>query len=63
MALLYADKELNAVGEDTWELFEAIEESFGVDLGDYYTLAGIGVGEPTQPERLGTVQPSPLFPQ
>jgi hypothetical protein len=24
---------------------EAIEESFGVDLGDYYALAGIGVGE------------------
>jgi len=45
MALLYADKQLNAVGEDTWELFEAIEESFGVDLGGYYALAGIGVGE------------------
>jgi hypothetical protein len=33
------------VGEDTWELFEAIEESFAVDLGDYYGLAGISVGE------------------
>ncbi len=47
MTLLDADekKELNTVGEDTWELFEAIEESFGVDLGDYHALAGITVGE------------------
>ena len=47
MTLLDADekKELNTAGEDTWELFEAIEESFGVDLGDYHALAGITVGE------------------
>jgi hypothetical protein len=47
MTLLDADekKELNEVGEDTWELFAAIEQSFAVDLGDYYALAGISVGE------------------
>jgi len=35
----------NEVGEDTWELFESIEQSFGVDLGDYYNLAGISIQE------------------
>ena len=35
----------NEVGEDTWELFESIEQSFGVDLGDYYNLAGEQVVE------------------
>lgn len=33
------------LGEDTWELFEAIEESFGVDLGDYGLLCGKTVQE------------------
>jgi len=35
----------NAVGEDTWDLFESVERSFGVDLGDFYSLAGIRVSE------------------
>jgi hypothetical protein len=38
----------NEVGEDTWELFESIEQSFGVDLGDYHDLAGISVMELSQ---------------
>jgi hypothetical protein len=38
----------NEVGEDTWELFEAIEQSFGVNLGDYLDLAGISVLELSQ---------------
>lgn len=38
----------NEVGEDTWELFESIEQSFGVDLGDYYNLAGISIQELSQ---------------
>jgi hypothetical protein len=33
------------LGEDTWELFEAIEESFGVDLGDYHDICGLNVRE------------------
>lgn len=47
MALLDADEkfEHNQVGEDTWELFELIEQSFGVDLGNYYDLAGVSVGQ------------------
>lgn len=38
----------NEVGEDTWELFESIEQSFGVDLGDYHELAGISILELSQ---------------
>lgn len=38
----------NEVGEDTWELFEAIEQSFGVDLGNYHDLAGISILELSQ---------------
>jgi len=47
MTLLDADVKASSslVGEDTWELFEAIESSFGVNLGDYEVLAGIRVGE------------------
>ena len=43
MTLLDADKQngLNAVGEDTLELFESIERSFDVDLGDLESLAGV----------------------
>jgi len=33
------------LGEDTWELFEAIEDSFGVDLGDYHEICGMTVRE------------------
>jgi hypothetical protein len=35
----------NAVGEDTWDLFESVERSFRIDLGDFYSLAGIRVSE------------------
>jgi hypothetical protein len=45
MTLLDAGKEPNAVGEDTWELFEVIEDSFGVQLGNYHELAGITIGQ------------------
>lgn len=45
MTLLDAHKVRSAIGEDTWELFEAIEDSFGVDLGSYYELAGITIGQ------------------
>lgn len=52
MTLLDADKNLtckhndpNAVGEDTWELFESIEQSFGICLGDFESLAGIRISE------------------
>ena len=38
----------NEVGEDTWELFESIEQSFGVDLGDFHDLAGISILELSQ---------------
>lgn len=38
----------NEVGEDTWELFESIEESFGVQLGDYNNLAGTSILELSQ---------------
>jgi hypothetical protein len=41
MTLLDADVQRDPVlGEDTWELFEVIEDSFGVDLGDYSRSAG-----------------------
>jgi hypothetical protein len=33
------------LGEDTWELFEVIEYSFGVDLGDYHEICGKTVSE------------------
>jgi hypothetical protein len=47
MTLLDADLKpgSNKIGEDTWDLFAAVEESFGVDLGNYYELAGISVGD------------------
>jgi hypothetical protein len=47
MTLLDADLKAssNEIGEDTWDLFAAIEDSFGVDLGNYHELAGISVGE------------------
>jgi hypothetical protein len=34
-----------ALGEDTWELFEAIDDSFGVNLGDYHEICGKTVRE------------------
>jgi hypothetical protein len=47
MTLLNADLEASSseIGEDTWDLFSAVEESFGVDLGNRYELAGISVGD------------------
>jgi hypothetical protein len=47
MALLDADEmeRDSLLGEDTWELFETIEDSFGVDLGDYRALLGMTVRE------------------
>jgi hypothetical protein len=33
------------LGEDTWELFEVIEDSFGIDLGDYHEICGMTVRE------------------
>jgi hypothetical protein len=33
------------LGEDTWELFEAVEASFCVDLGDYEVLCGRSIKE------------------
>ncbi len=48
MALLNADRERDPVlREDAWELFEAMEASFGVELGDYYGLCGMTVKELT----------------
>lgn len=45
---LYTNRKPNPVlGEDTWELFEAMEASFGVELGDYYGLCGMTVKELT----------------
>lgn len=35
----------DALGEDTWDLYLAIEESFGVDLGDFGSLPGMRVSE------------------
>ncbi len=35
----------NVVGEDTWDLFLAIEKSFEVDLGDFHELANIRLSE------------------
>jgi hypothetical protein len=44
--LLDADQQRHEeVGEDTWELFETIERSFEVELGDYYALVGIRVSQ------------------
>lgn len=46
MTLLDADLKPDPVlGEDTWELFEAIEHSFGINLGDYHTICGMTVSE------------------
>jgi hypothetical protein len=46
MTLLDADvKPDPLLGEDTWELFEVIEDSFGVDLGDYSAVCGMTVSE------------------
>jgi len=46
MTLLDADvKQDPVLGEDTWELFEVIEDSFGVDLGDFSALCGKTVSE------------------
>ncbi|MGA2674819.1 MAG: hypothetical protein ABSE99_16500 [Terracidiphilus sp.] len=46
MTLIDADVKRDPVlGEDTWELFEVIEDSFGVDLGDYYAICGITLRE------------------
>lgn len=39
-------KDLNPLlGEDTWELFEVIEDAFGVDLGDYNAVCGMTLRE------------------
>jgi hypothetical protein len=41
MTLLDADIKPDPIlGEDTWDLFEAIESSFGIDLGDYRSHCG-----------------------
>lgn len=46
MTLLDANVQQDPVlGEDTWELFEAIESSFAVDLGDYREMCGKTVKE------------------
>jgi hypothetical protein len=46
MTLLDADvRQDPLLGEDTWELFEAIEESFAVDLDDYHAICGITIRE------------------
>lgn len=50
MTLLDADLDENrhldpVLGEDTRDLFEATETSFGVELGDYYVLCGMTVKE------------------
>jgi hypothetical protein len=46
MALLYSDVKHNPMlGEDTWELFEVIEDSFGVDLDDCHSLCGVTIRE------------------
>jgi hypothetical protein len=50
MTLLDAQKlqGSNEIGEDTWELFDSVEQSFGVNLGDYHDLAGISILELSQ---------------
>ena len=35
----------NTLGEDTYDLFETIEDSFGVELGDYRALCGLTITE------------------
>lgn len=47
MSLLNADlqAERNELGEDTWDLYRLIENSFAVDLGDYSDLLGKSVNE------------------
>jgi len=43
------------LGEDTWELFEAIESSFGIDLGDYRVHYGRSIRQlAAEVERLAT---------
>ncbi len=48
MTLLDAHESDNHVGEDTWELFEAVEDSFEIDVGDYGELAEISIRELAQ---------------
>lgn len=46
MTLLDAGQKIDGhsvLGEDTWDLFEAIEGSFAVDLGDYCDLCGMTI--------------------
>jgi hypothetical protein len=47
MTLLHADDEQEAglIGEDTTELFALIEDSFAIELGNYWELDGITIGE------------------
>jgi hypothetical protein len=47
MSLLNADVESrpDALGEDTWDLYQAIEDSFGVDFGNYQALLEKSVRE------------------
>jgi hypothetical protein len=46
MALLDSDIKADPVlGEDTWDLFETIESSFGVELGNYHELCGKSIRE------------------
>jgi hypothetical protein len=47
MSLLNADVEMgpNDLGEDTWDLYQLIEDSFAVDLGDYHDLLEKSVNE------------------
>jgi len=46
MTLLDADIKPDPVlGEDTWDLFETIESSFGIDFGDYRSYCGKTIRE------------------
>jgi len=50
VTLLNADEKIERdplLGEDTWELFESIEDSFSVDLGDYHALCGMTIAQLT----------------
>ena len=38
-------KSTDTLGEETWDLYLAIERSFGVDLGDFGSLPGMRVSE------------------
>jgi hypothetical protein len=60
MTLLDADQKIeldDVLGEDTWELFEVIEDSFGIDLGDYRSLCGMSVAELANKVRERTTYP------